>query len=122
MELWGTVIIIALIVLLAWRPNYFVVIMVVIGIVASFVILGSVLGVLVISFLIFPKGWADKLESIGDKMTFRLYYPRSLRFKILRQKVESNKLREELDEGVGNFGRAARILKRGEEIKNMMWQ
>ena len=94
MELWGTVIIIALIVLLAWRPNYFVVIMVVIGIVASFVILGSVLGVLVISFLIFPKGWADKLESIGDKMTFRLYYPRSLRFKILRQKVESNKLRE----------------------------
>jgi len=119
MELWGTVIIVALIVLLAWRPNYFVVIMVIIGIVALFVILGSILGVLVISFLTFPKGWADKLESIGDKMISRLFYPRSLRLKILRQKVERKKLREELDRGVRNFSRAARILKRDREIEKM---
>lgn len=122
MELWGTIILVALIMLLAWRPNYFVVVMVIIGIVASFIISGFILGVLAISFFTFPKEWADKLESVGDKITFRLFYSRSLRFKILRQKVERKRLREELDKGIGNFGRATRISRRGEEIRNMMWQ
>lgn len=107
MNVWGVVVIVFLFALLIWRPNYFVSLLAIVGIVAliaffGYLITGLLFGIFILGS---PK---RKQES------------QSLQFKILRQKVERKKMKEELDKGIGNFGRAARILRRDKEIEKMI--